>query len=318
MYSYNLVVTLPEKRMTLAPENLEKFEALIREAETYKLTKRTRSILEIIKDAYQVLNAGDPTFYRIPKNREMIEQILLLYEDAGGKEAEKWMDHDGRRLRLEVEMETYNSLEAKRELVRLTDHAQAAFADADVSIAGSIAQYTVMQDVVSSGLIVSFLSALVVIGIMMMIVFGSIRTGLIAMVPNIIPAFVAGGLMGCADIPLDIMTITILPMLLGLAVDDTIHFINHAMLEFERTDSYHTGLRRTFEVIGAPLLFTTLVITANFSVYMTSSANVYFNVGFITGIGLISALLADYLITPILLVQTRAFNKSMGKEKKCA
>jgi hypothetical protein len=245
----------------------------------------------------------------------MIAQILLLYENAGGKEAEKWMDYDYRRLRMEVDLEDYNSLEAKRELVQLENKAKAVFPDTDVSLAGSVAQFTIMQDVLSRGQIVSFLVALAVIGVMMMVVFGSIRTGLIAMIPNITPALVAGGLMGWTDVPLDMMTITIMPMLLGLAVDDTIHFINHAKLEFERTGSYHTSLRRTFAAIGIPLLFTTLIITANFSVYMTSAAKVYVNMGLVTGVGLVSALLADYLVTPVLLVRTRAFSESTPRKK---
>jgi predicted RND superfamily exporter protein len=315
MYSYNLVVAFPEDRMALEPENMEKFDHLIKEAEAYRLTKRTKSVVEIIKDMYQALNAGDPAFYRIPETRQMIAQILLLYENAGGKEAEKWMDYDYRRLRMEVDLEDYNSLEAKRELVQLENKAKAVFPDTDVSLAGSVAQFTIMQDVLSRGQIVSFLVALAVIGVMMMVVFGSIRTGLIAMIPNITPALVAGGLMGWTDVPLDMMTITIMPMLLGLAVDDTIHFINHAKLEFERTGSYHTSLRRTFAAIGIPLLFTTLIITANFSVYMTSAAKVYVNMGLVTGVGLVSALLADYLVTPVLLVRTRAFSESTPRKK---
>jgi hypothetical protein len=316
MYSYNLVVTFPDNRMALEPENMEKFDNLIREAETYRLTKRTKSVVEIIKDMYQVLNADDPAFYRIPETRQMIAQILLLYENAGGKEADKWMDYEYKRLRMEVELEDYNSRETKRELICLEKTAKSMFPDADISLAGSVAQFTIMQDVLSRGQIISFFTALVVISIMMMIVFGSIKTGMIAMIPNITPALLAGGLMGWTDVPLDMMTITIMPMLLGLAVDDTIHFINHAKLEFERTGSYHTSLRRTFAAIGIPLLFTTLIITANFSVYMTSVANVYVNMGLVTGVGLITALLADYLVTPVLLVRTRAFSESIQKEKK--
>jgi len=168
--------------------------------------------------------------------------------------------------------------------VQLKHSAEKLFPDSNVTLAGSIAQFTVMQNVVSQGQIHSFLIAMGVITIMMMIVFGSVKTGLIAMIPNITPAIAVGGLMGWADIPLDMMTICIMPMLLGLAVDDTIHFINHAKLEYERTGDYHVSVRKTFAVIGVPLLLTALIITANFSVYITSVANVYINMGVFTAV----------------------------------
>jgi predicted RND superfamily exporter protein len=70
--------------------------------------------------------------------------------------------------------------------------------------------------------------------VLMMLVFRSVKTGLIGMIPNIAPALVVGGYMGLHHITLDMMTMIVMPMLLGLAVDDTIHFINHAKLEFQR------------------------------------------------------------------------------------
>jgi hypothetical protein len=175
---------------------------------------------------------------------------------------------------------------------------------------GAIAQFTVMQDVVSMGQVYSFGIAMVVIALLMMLVFGSFKTGLIAMLPNIAPALAVGGIMGWYGIPLDLMTITIMPMLLGLAVDDTIHFINHSQLEFERTRDYEESMKKTFSSIGVALLMTSVVITANFSVYVTSVAKVYIHLGILTGIGIMTALLTDYCITPVLLVWAKPFGKS--------
>ncbi len=126
----------------------------------YELTKRITSIVEILKDMNPVLNQGNPEFYTIPETREMVAQIMLLYGNAGGEEAEKWIDYDYRRLRFMVDMENYNSLEAKRELMQLKHRAEKLFPDANVTLAGSIAQFTVMQNVVSLGQILSFLIAM--------------------------------------------------------------------------------------------------------------------------------------------------------------
>ncbi|VFQ46282.1 efflux RND transporter permease subunit [Desulfoluna butyratoxydans] len=309
LYSYDLTVTFPEAGDAKLPANLETFAELIREAEGYELTKRVTSLIPIIKDMNRSLHSGDDAFHTIPENRQMVAQLLLLYENAGGAEAEKWVDYDYQRLRMQIEMGDYNSAKAKRELESLKAHAQTLFPHATIGLAGSIAKFTFMQAIVSSGQLISFAIALGVVTLLMMLVFGSVKIGLIAMIPNIAPALAIGGLMGWGDIPLDMMTITIMPMLLGLAVDDTIHFINHCRLEFQRTGNYDTSIRRTFNTIGVAICMTSVIITANFSVYTTSVAKVYVHLGLLTGIGILTALAADLFVTPALLLWTKPFGK---------
>ncbi|HBT89066.1 MMPL family transporter [Desulfobacter sp.] len=307
LYSYNVVVEFPGKNMAREPENLKKLDLLEQEAQGFPLTKKTSSITEIIKDMNQVLHDGDPGFFAIPDTREMVAQIMLLYENAGGREAEKWIDYEYRRLRMTVDIKDYNTVEAYRELHQITDKAHALFPGATVTLAGSVVQFTVMQDIVSKGQLTSFLIAICVITGLMALVFGSFKIGLIAMIPNIAPAIAVGGLMGWMRVPLDMMTITIMPMLLGLAVDDTIHFINHAKLAFEQKREYAYAIRHTFSAIGVPILFTSLILTANFSVYLSSPAKVIIFLGILTGTGIMSALLADYFVTPVLLRALKAF-----------
>jgi predicted RND superfamily exporter protein len=144
-----------------------------------------------------------------------------------------------------------------------------------------------------------------------MIVFGSVKTGLIALIPNITPAIVIGGLMGFMDIPLDSSTVLILPMILGLAVDDTIHFINHSKLEFIRTRNYKESILKSIRSVGVALVFTTLVLSANFLTYLTSEVKFYFFLGILAMSGMISALIADFFITPLLFKRFKIF----GEEK---
>ncbi|WP_020586645.1 efflux RND transporter permease subunit [Desulfobacter curvatus] len=316
MYSYNVVVEFPNENMAREPENLKKLDLLEQEALGFPLTKKITSITEIIKDMNQVLHDGNPQFFAIPDTREMVAQIMLLYENAGGREAEKWIDYGYRRLRMTVDLKDYNTVEAYRELHQITQKAHALFPGANVTLAGSVAQFTVMQDIVSKGQLTSFLIAICVITGLMVLVFGNFKIGLIAMIPNITPALAVGGLMGWMRVPLDMMTITIMPMLLGLAVDDTIHFINHAKLAFEQKRDYADAIRHTFSAIGIPLLFTSLILTANFSVYLSSPAKVLFFLGIFTGTGIMTALLTDYFVTPVLLKTLKAFGPETITEQK--
>lgn len=313
LYSWDLLLTFDTEGMIREPHVLRRLETLIQEMESLPLTKKTTSILPIIKDLNQVVHDGDPAFYALPETREMTAQLLLLYENGGGEEARRWTDYEDRRLRVMVEMGDYNSRGAREELEYVKHRAKSLFPEAHVGLAGSVARFTVMQNLVSKGQLMSFGMALCIVSLLMGLVFGSLRMGLISMIPNIAPALAVGGVMGWCGIPLDMMTITIMPMLLGLSVDDTIHFISHARLAFERCGSYAESMRRTFMTIGLSLVMTSLVIIANFSVYLTSVAKVYVNLGLLTALGITAALLADGLVTPVLLKATRAFGRE-GKD----
>lgn len=312
IYSYDMMIDMPEDGMAKSPEALVALDSLQRTADKYPLTKRTTSILNILKDLNQTLNNGESAYYTVPDNAEEIAQQMLLYENAGGSEAESWIDYDYRRLRLMVELDKYNSTEAERELNEITALAGRLFPGAQITPVGSMPQFTTMMQYVVRGQITSFGISLLIIGVLMMFVFGSVRIGLIGLIPNVMPAVVVGGLMGWMGYPLDMMTATIMPMILGLAVDDTIHFINHGHLEFDRQRNYKGAILRTFRVVGTPILLTSLVIGANFAVYTTSKSLSFIHMGILSVAGIFTALLADLCVTPLLFRRFRIF----GKEEK--
>ena len=314
VYTYDVMIDLPEDGLAKSPETLVRLDSLARKAEGYKLTKRTTTVLNILKDLNQTLHDGDVAHYAVPRNPEEVAQLLLLYENAGGSEVEYWIDYDYRRLRLMVEIHSFDSGEVERELNDITSYAQKLFPEATVTTVGSIPQFTVMMQYVARGQMISFAIALLVIGVLMTLVFGSVRVGLIGLIPNITPALVVGGLMGWLGYPLDMMTATIMPMILGLAVDDTIHFINHGHLEFDRQGNYRGALLRSFRTIGSPIILTTVVICANFAIYMTSESLSFIHMGLLSVAGIVSALLADLCVTPILFQGFRIFGKELAHE----
>lgn len=309
IYSYDMMIDMPEDGMAKSPQALMALDSLQRTADKYPLTKRTTSILNILKDLNQTLNNGEPAYYTVPDNEEEIAQQMLLYENAGGSEAESWIDYDYRRLRLMVELDKYNSTEAERELNEITALAGRLFPGAQITPVGSMPQFTTMMQYVVRGQITSFGISLLIIGLLMMFVFGSVRIGLIGLIPNVMPAVVVGGLMGWMGYPLDMMTATIMPMILGLAVDDTIHFINHGHLEFDRQRNYKGAILRTFRVVGTPILLTSLVIGANFAVYTTSKSLSFIHMGILSVAGIFTAFLADVCITPLLFRRFKMFGK---------
>jgi len=309
LYAYEVAIEFDQPGKAREPSNLEKLDRLKETVMGFPLTKRVSSLNDVVKDLHMAVSDGTAEAYRIPGDRALLAQLLLLYENAGGAEAERWVDYDYQRLRMMVEVGDYESDEAARELERIRELAAELFPDAKVFLIGSLSQYTLMMDYVVWGQIKSFLIALAVIGVLMMAAFGSVRTGLIAMVPNVAPALAVGGAMGWAGIPMDIMTVTVMPMLLGLAVDDTIHFLSHARLELLRTGSYRAAIRRTFSGVGVALALTSLVLILNFSVYLASTVKMFVHMGVLVALGVLAALLADLFVTPVLLDRIKPFKQ---------
>lgn len=312
LYSYDLMIEFPDNGQAKNPENLRRLERLTSLTKEYPLTKRTTSVLDILKDLNRTLNGGDKNFYRIPDTEDEVAQMMLLYENAGGTESEYWIDYDYRRLRLMVEISDYNSGEAERELADIEQRAAVLFPGAKITAVGNLPQFTTMMQYLVRGQVQSFLLSVLIIGVILMIVFQSVRIGLIGLIPNLFPAVCVGGYMGWMGIPLDMMTACIIPMMLGMAVDDTIHFINHSRLEFDRTSHYHTAIRRTFRIVGVAIVTTSVITSAVFAGFMDSSCLQFFNFGWLAVIGIISALFADLFITPVLVRRCMVF----GKEKQ--
>ena len=311
LYSYDLIVELPHNDDAKNPDNLKRLDKLQQMVADYDLTKRTTSILDIMKDLQQTLNNGDKAYYRIPDSEEEVAQMLLLYENAGGTESEYWVDYDYRRLRLMVELSNFNSARVEQELNRIQADAQTLFPEAKITAVGNIPQYVTMMQYLVKGQILSFGISIIIIGIILMIAFQSIRIGLIGLIPNAMPAIFVGGYMGWMGFPIDMMTGTLLPMILGLAVDDTIHFINHSKLEFDRTHNYRNAIQRTFRVVGIAIVTTSVITSAVFAGFCTSDCTMCFNFGLIAILGVMSALAADLLVTPLLVTRCKVF----GKEK---
>ena len=309
LYSYDLIVELPNDDEAKEPRNLQQLDKLQHKVVGYDLTKRSTSILDILKDLNQTLNNGDTEFYRIPDTEEEVAQMILLYENAGGTESEYWVDYDYRRLRLMIEISDFNSAQVERELARIQADAEQLFPEAKITVVGNIPQYVTMMQYLVRGQMLSFVISILIIGVILMIAFQSIRVGLIGLVPNMMPAVFVGGYMGWAGIPLDMMTATLLPMMLGMAVDDTIHFINHSKLEFDRTRNYQTAIRRTFRVVGVAIVITSIITSAVFASFCSSACTMCLNFGLMAIIGILSALAADLLVTPILVKKCKVFGK---------
>jgi hypothetical protein len=140
---------------------------------------------------------------------------------------------------------------------------------------------------------------------MFALLFRNLRMAAVAIIPNIFAAVAVLGLMGWLGIPLDLMTITIAAISIGIAVDDTIHYVHRYMHEFRQDGDYWAAVKRSHASIGRALYYTTLTITLGFSILALSSfvPTIYF--GLFTGLAMLSALIADLTLLPLLIARLR-------------
>ena len=152
----------------------------------------------------------------------------------------------------------------------------------------------------------------VFISIMFMftILFRSFYLAILAIVPNILPATLVLGFMGLKSIPLDLMTITIAAISVGIAVDNTIHYIIRFKREFSRNKNYSESIKICHGSIGKAMYYTSSIIIIGFSILSLSNfiPTIYF--GLLTGLAMLAALLASLTLLPALLM----IFKPLGKE----
>jgi len=147
----------------------------------------------------------------------------------------------------------------------------------------------------------SYVIALTIITPLMFLLLGSIRGGLIAMVPNLSPIVVTLGLMGWLGIPLDVFTLLIGSIAIGLAVDDTIHFMHNFRKYHEQSGDVRRAVRETLQTTGRALLVTSVVLSLSFFMFMLASLQNLVIFGSLTGLTIITAFISDVTIAPALM-----------------
>lgn len=137
--------------------------------------------------------------------------------------------------------------------------------------------------------------------------FLSLRVALVALLPSLLSSIAVLGVMGWFELPLDLMTITIVAIGTGIAVDDAIHYLHQFKVELEAGADYETAMRRSHATVGRAMLITTVAVTVGFSVLLLSNFIPSVLFGALTGLAMVIALIATLCVLPSVVVITRPF-----------
>ncbi|MBC8288074.1 MAG: MMPL family transporter [Nitrospinae bacterium] len=179
------------------------------------------------------------------------------------------------------------------------------FAPETIHFTGMVVLYNNMLQSLYRSQILTIGVVFVSIMFMFMILFKSVSMALIGIVPNLLAAGTVLSLMGWIGIPLDMMTITIAAITVGIAVDDTIHYIHRFQTEFKVEQNYLASMDRCHGSIGKAMYYTSVTITLGFSILALSEfmPTIYF--GLLTGAAMVVALIGALTLLPLLIVVFR-------------
>ncbi len=217
-----------------------------------------------------------------------------------------YMSDDGNQLRFAIrvfESDVMLQRQALIDKIRADLSEKFNLEKEQINLTGMVVLYNNMLQSLFQSQILTIGVVFLAIMLMFMILFRSVKISAIAIIPNIVAAAFVLGLMGWLDIHLDIMTITIAAITVGIAVDDTIHYIHRFMEEYPKDHDYWATVNRCHASIGKAMYYTTVTITLGFSILALSNfiPTIYF--GLLTGFAMIVALIADLTLLPVLLVK---------------
>jgi predicted RND superfamily exporter protein len=239
-------------------------------------------------------------------------QLMLLAsfipDDLRSQLVSPYLSDDGRQIRISVRVvDSYQGLNRNQLLEQIRADMLEKFdlQPEQLHLTGAMVLYNNMLQSLFDSQIKTLGYVFAAIMLMLLVLFRSLPVALISMVPSLVSAASVLGLMGWIGLPLDLMTITITAITIGIAVDDTIHYVHRFHEELPRDGDYRATVRRCHGSIGKAMYYTSLVIIAGFSILALSNFNptVYF--GLLTGLAMLVALLSNLTLLPALLMSVK-------------
>ena len=300
------------------PEYLAKLEQFKRWLEQQPEVVHVRSLSDTMKRLNKSLHGDDQVWYKVPDNRELAAQYLLLYEMSlpYGLDLNNQINVDKSATKFTVTLGDLSTEEllgfndkAEKWLINNTPSNMHTVGSSTALMFSNITKRNVEQ--MTTGSIV----ALVLISLILMMALKSFRLGVISLIPNLTPVIVATGIWALTVGVLGLAAAMVFAISIGIVVDDTVHFLSkYLRAKREQNLSAEEAIRYAFSTVGHALWVTTLVLVVGFGILSMSSFLVNEQTGLMMAITIASALVIDFLFLPaLLLILDKDKNKQTEK-----
>jgi predicted RND superfamily exporter protein len=291
------------------PEVLRFVSQLAERVEGVENVSKVLALPAVVKRLNQAFHVGEEGSYAIPDSLQVVSQELLFYDPDRADDPQRLVDRPYyRTCRLTARVKNLSA----RGWEKILDDVTAAVAVLEpppgvvVRPSGYLPMYVKQADYVVESLVESFAIAFVVVFFLIGVFTRSLRLALISVVPNCLPiAMVLGG-MGLCGIRLDVATVVIAAVALGMVVDDTVHFLFRFKREMQSNGGDHAAaVEMAMRTTGVALVGTSVTLCTGFVVFVGAGIKSIVFFGLLTGVTMLAALAGDLLLLPALLVLLR-------------
>lgn len=263
------------------------------------------SPVAVVKAANKAYNNGNPAFYKIPdSDEELVELTDALEPFRKRKEMKLIVTRDGKIGRFTGKMNDIGSqaFRAREEKFNQFLSSTPVMKNINVHMTGGAVMLDKNNQYLVDNTLQGLLISVLVVSLIIAIIHRNWRMIIIAIIPNMLPIVLIGGLMGFAGIELKSSTSIIFSIAFGIATDDTIHFLARLKLELAQGKSVFYAVKRTFLSTGKAVIVTSLILIAGFLTLIASGFESTFYFGLLVSITLLVAVLTDLLLFPVLVI----------------
>ncbi len=268
------------------PEVLDEIYKLQQYAKTFDIVGNSQSITDMVMEMNRVMNGDDEAFYTIPESRKLVSQYLLLYSLTGDESSlENLVSYDFSMANLTLFVKSANLTVMKG----FEDEIQTYIADnidlegVTVHVTGRITTLSVLSELIVQSQLFSIMISLILVLVITAGIFRSLALGLLSTVPILLTILLNFGLMGWLAIPLDIATVLIASVAIGIGIDYTIHYISHYTFERQHGHGPAEAIANTNGTTGKAIIYNAVSVGAGFLVLIFSS---------LASIGVLGAMIA--------------------------
>jgi len=294
------------------PDILKKMDNLSSEIEKLPRVKKIISLADYVKRINKALKEDSPDYYKIPDSKYLIAQELFLFtlSDDGREELDRIVTPDYSQGRISVKTESMPSQKSVILGNFLGRKAKDCFSEtgASVTLTGTTYLYNLMDTYLLESQVKGFsLAFLLVIGVLF-IAFWSVKYGGLSIIANLLPIIFIIGIMGWSGVALNTGTVMIASVALGIAADDTIHFISRFRKELKLNKfSVKDALRETTVSVGNAIIFTSMINIAGFLILLISGFQPTREFGTLIALTLFFAIIGDIVVLPSIIVAAGRF-----------
>jgi hypothetical protein len=261
------------------------------------------SLLDSLKEVHRIVIQDEKEQSLLPTTNALLAQEVLLLEVDAADQVSKYVDENYQILRITLTTPWQDAVNYTGFITALQQSfEQHISADSALSITGMVAILNRTITEMLSSMARSYLLAGIMVTFVMILLLRSLKMGLLMMLPNLLPIVGVMSIMYFLQIPLDMFTLLIGSIAIGLIVDDSVHFIYGFQYYYRQSGLVQASIVQTLLSAGKAMMTTTFILCAGFSIYSLSYLNNLQNFGILTALCIFLALIADFIIAPALIL----------------